>query len=122
MGASFNFVCSFVCSFGRRVQFVCSSCAVFVILLTQNGNNLTIIIKIIAQKDAIYSKKAPKLGTFCVLVRLMGFEPIYYHAISCFLLPRVQFRVQFFVKSDMDIPYLTPSPHIPGGLSCAGSS
>lgn len=54
------------------------------------------------------SKKAPKTGAFCFLVRLMGFEPDNYHAISCFLLPRVQFRVQFFVNSGKDRLSQTP--------------
>lgn len=67
------------------------------------------------------SKKAPKSGAFFVLVRLMGFEPNNYHAISCFLLPCVQFCVQFFVTFGTDTPIRSQERRTQGGPSGVGS-
>ena len=67
------------------------------------------------------NKKAPKSGLFCHLVRLMGFEPNNYHAISCFLWPCVQFRVQFFVTFGTDTPIRSQERRTQGGPSCVGS-
>ena len=83
-------------------------CAVFSIILPLFGLYLMFAVNFMRCFFAIDSKKAPKTGAFCFLVRLMGFEPVNYHAISCFLLPRVQFRVQFFVNSGKDRLSQTP--------------
>ncbi len=68
------------------------------------------------------NKKAHKTGLFCHLVRLMGFEPIYYNGIPCYLLPRVQFRVHIFVKFGTDTPRLYRLLRTLKGPSGVGSS
>ena len=55
-------------------------------------------------------------------MKIKGIKPNNYHAISCFLLHRVQFRVQFFVKPGKGIRSRTPKHRTPTGPSGVGSS
>ena len=74
------FVCSSCAVSCAVLVAVCSSCAICVQFsvssLSETGILLMFIVNFMAIMGVKCSKKAPKTGAFCFLVRLMGFEPI----------------------------------------------